>query len=51
MNVYHPSTNFVGALGEYPIYDYIDKTSNNITNYIKYSSNDVSKYIYIVLNN
>ena len=45
MNGYHPSTNFVGALGEYPIYDYIDKTSNNITNYIKYSSNDVSNNI------
>jgi hypothetical protein len=48
MNGYHPSTNFVGALGEYPIYDYIDNTSNNITNYIKYSSNDVSKYIYSI---
>ncbi len=48
MNGFHPTTNFIGATGKYPIYDYIDNTSNNITNYITYSSNDVSKYIYSI---
>ena len=31
MNGFHPSTNFIGALGEYPIYDYINDTSNSIS--------------------
>jgi ectoine hydroxylase-related dioxygenase (phytanoyl-CoA dioxygenase family) len=48
MNGYHPSTNFIGATGNYPIYDYIDNSSNKITNYIKYSSNEVSKYMYSI---
>ena len=32
MNGFHPSTNFIGATGEYPIYDYIDDTSNTLIN-------------------
>ena len=31
MNGYYPSTNFIGALGEYPIFDYIDSNSSNFT--------------------
>ena len=28
MNGYYASTNFIGAMGSYPIYDYINDTSN-----------------------
>ncbi len=31
MNGFHPSTNFIGATGEYPIYDYIVNSSNTLS--------------------
>ena len=34
MNGYYPSANFVGATGEYPIYDYINNNSNALFNNI-----------------
>ena len=41
MNGFYPTTNYIGALGEYPIYDYITTTSNNLATYIIYTSNDL----------
>ena len=39
MNGFHPSTNFIGALGEYPIYDYINENVLSIKHLIDGTSN------------
>jgi hypothetical protein len=39
MNGFHPSTNFIGALGEYPIYDYINENISSIKHLIDGTSN------------
>ncbi len=39
MNGFHPSTNFIGALGEYPMYNYINKNISSITHLIDGTSN------------
>jgi hypothetical protein len=39
MNGFHPSTNFIGALGEYPIYDYINENILSIKHLIDGTSN------------
>ena len=41
MNGFLSTTNYIGATGEYPIYDYITTTSNNLATYIIYTSNDL----------
>ena len=46
MNGYYPSTNFIGALGEYPIYDYIDNTSNDISYSINNTVYNVSNILF-----
>ena len=39
MNGFQPSTNFIGALGEYPIYDYINDNVSSIKHLIDGTSN------------
>ena len=39
MNGYYQSTNFIGALGEYPIYNYINSIDSNSSNFITITSN------------
>ena len=46
MNGFLPSTNnFIGALGEYPIYDFITITSNNLAGYTSSTSNSLISQI------
>ena len=50
MNSIHPSTNFIGATGNFPIYDFIDNTSNILSNYTRITSNNLHDYIYNLSN-
>ena len=54
MNTIYPSTSWIGATGNYPIYDYIDNTSNvlqyNSSNFTTNTSNNLNSYIYNVSN-
>jgi len=55
MNSIHPSTQFCGATGNFPIYDFIDNTSNvlqyNSSNFTFITSNKLNDYIYNTSNN
>ena len=46
MNGFHPSTNFIGATGEYPIYEYINNTSNDISHSINNTVSNVSNILF-----
>ena len=50
MNSIHPSTNYIGAVGSFPIYDFIDNTSNVLSNYTRITSNNLNDYIYNLSN-
>ena len=50
MNSIYSSTQFVGATGSFPIYDYIDMTSNILSDYTLNTSNNLNQYIYNISN-
>ena len=45
MNTVYPSTNYIGATGNFPIFDFIDNTSNILSNYTRITSNNLNDYI------
>ena len=50
MNGYYLPTQYIGALGTFPIYDVIDNTSNILNNYTTTTSNNLNQYITNVSN-